>query len=499
MPGAVWLGEHGSRLMTRYDVLCVHTIVGFAPAHAAHFSTRGSGQILQSRDTRFQSAANLEGNPRVIAIENEDHGSVFGRWPAPDNAPPLTDGQVTACAKIFAWAHKEHGIPLQLCPDSRPGSRGLAYHRQGIDGNWGGYRFRGRVPGGETWTLSRGKVCLPLDATEVLTARGWVPLADVDGEAVASWSLDTGLVTFAPAVPVEPFMADTVRLGPFESTPDHEWLVRDFTVGEWKRVPACEARGGAVLPLVAAVLLPGRVDNMPWCLPAAAPGRRTVVGCVTTIDGTLIVRQRGAAAVTGNCPTDNRIAQLPEILRRATLIVDGGPLPPPEEDDDLSYSKWSKDEKEALRRDLLGGVVNPGVDKDQQMSLGVAVRVAANQAAMAHVDAQKGRADAADALELAASNSEAIQSLAGALSAMAKSITSLGTMLTRRTWSPPEKRQLWEAVIGPKEPAVAEGPGEVPGGIGSEVVQADMGAEEDYDPGPIAPEAAPEGGDQADD
>jgi hypothetical protein len=30
-------------------------------------------------------------------------------------------------------------------------------------------------------------------------------------------------------------------------------------------------------------------------------------------------------------------------------------------------------------------------------------------------------------------------------------------------------------------------------------VQADMGAEEDYDPGPIAPEAAPEGGDQADD
>ena len=123
--------------MARYDIVCVHTIVGYAPAHAAHFSTHADGAIDQSRDTAYRSAANLEGNHRVIAIENEDHGPAFGGTPSLPRWVPLTDAQVEACAQILAWAHNVHGIPLQLCPDSRPGSRGLAYHRQGIDGNFG--------------------------------------------------------------------------------------------------------------------------------------------------------------------------------------------------------------------------------------------------------------------------------------------------------------------------------------------------------------------------
>ncbi len=143
--------------------MCIkHTIVGYAPAHAAHFSTHADGTIDQSRDTAYRSAANLDGNPRVIAIENEDHGPAFGGTPTLPNWVPLTDGQVEACAQILAWAHQTHGIPLQLCPDSRPGSRGLAYHRQGIDGNYGpgtAYPNRGRVSGGEVWSLSPGKVC----------------------------------------------------------------------------------------------------------------------------------------------------------------------------------------------------------------------------------------------------------------------------------------------------------------------------------------------------
>lgn len=152
MPAANWLGEHSpGRLMERHDIVCVHTIVGWAPAHAAHFSTHTDGRIDQSRDTRYQSAANLYGNHRVIAIENEDGGRDV----------PLSDGQVEACAQILAWAHLEHGVPLQLCPDSRPGSRGLAYHRQGIDGNFDPptYRYPGRVSGGEVWTESYGKEC----------------------------------------------------------------------------------------------------------------------------------------------------------------------------------------------------------------------------------------------------------------------------------------------------------------------------------------------------
>ena len=158
MPGAVWLGEQSPRTpMERYDIVCVHTIVGFAPAHAAHFSVKADGTIQQSRDTAFRSAANLNGNHRIIAIENEDHGPAFGTWTG-SNVPALTDAQVAANARILAWAHETHGIPLQLCPDSRPGSRGLAYHRQGIDGNFTD-GFPGRVSGGEVWTSSFGKVC----------------------------------------------------------------------------------------------------------------------------------------------------------------------------------------------------------------------------------------------------------------------------------------------------------------------------------------------------
>ena len=150
MPGAEWLGEHSPKTpMSRYDIVCIHTIVGYAPAHAAHFSTHDDGRIGQSRDTKYRSAANLEGNHRVIAIENEDGAKDV----------PLTDKQIDACAKILAWAHKTHGVPLQLCPNSKPGSRGLAYHRQGVDGNFGGYKYPGRVSGGEKWSTSFGKVC----------------------------------------------------------------------------------------------------------------------------------------------------------------------------------------------------------------------------------------------------------------------------------------------------------------------------------------------------
>ena len=161
MPGAIWQGEHGSLSMQRYDIVCVHTIVGFAPAHAAHFSTKADGTIIQSRDTKFQSGANLEGNPRVIAIENEDHGSAFGSWDINDGhaVPAMTAAQVTANAKILRWVHDTHGVPLQLCADSKAGSRGLAYHRQGIDGDFSSYDYPGRVPGGEIWTKTPGKVC----------------------------------------------------------------------------------------------------------------------------------------------------------------------------------------------------------------------------------------------------------------------------------------------------------------------------------------------------
>jgi hypothetical protein len=165
MPDAQWVGEQSpGKLMKRWDIVCIHTMAfnnKNAPAHAAHFSTMADGRILQSRDTRFRSGANLDGNHRIIAIENEDHGPAFGSWNVKDGhaVPAFTAAQIEANAQICAWVNSVHGVPLVACPDSRSTSRGIAYHRQGIDGNWSGFAFTGRVSGGEVWTKSGGKVC----------------------------------------------------------------------------------------------------------------------------------------------------------------------------------------------------------------------------------------------------------------------------------------------------------------------------------------------------
>lgn len=166
MPGAnVIGGYHDNGVMSRYDIVCIHTIVGFAPANAAHFSTTWDGHVYQSRDTHYRSAANLNGNYRIIAIENEDSGPAFGNWNHQDGhaVPGFTEAQKEAIARILVWVYHTHQIPLELAPDSRPGSRGVAYHRQGIDGDWSSYQYGGRVSGGEVWTKSGGKVC-PGDA-----------------------------------------------------------------------------------------------------------------------------------------------------------------------------------------------------------------------------------------------------------------------------------------------------------------------------------------------
>lgn len=145
--------------MKRWDAVCVHTLVGYVPALAAHFSVRWDGYIYQHRSIDFQSAANLQGNPRVIAIENEDHGPAFaGYWRNSSDVPPMTAAQLEANARIIAWACKTKNIPIVAMPNSLPQSRGVAIHRLGCDGNFtDGYP--GRVAGGELWTTSFGKIC----------------------------------------------------------------------------------------------------------------------------------------------------------------------------------------------------------------------------------------------------------------------------------------------------------------------------------------------------
>ncbi|MFY3742264.1 MAG: hypothetical protein HMLIMOIP_002733 [Candidatus Nitrosomirales archaeon] len=106
---------------------------------------------------------------------------MFGAWSG-SNVPAWTPAQIESLAQICAWGYRTHGIPLVACPDSRPGSKGIAFHRQGIDGNYS----NGRVSGGEVWSSSRGKVC-PGDRRIAQ-----VPLVIKRARQIAGLEKDTG-------------------------------------------------------------------------------------------------------------------------------------------------------------------------------------------------------------------------------------------------------------------------------------------------------------------
>lgn len=152
MPGAQWfpknIGNRARRSKGRAVVL--HVAVSEAqnlqpgPDADWHFYVAKNGAIYQYIDTDFQSWATAGGNGSVIAVETQ--GGVTN----PDGEP-WTDAQVHSLAAICRWAHGDEGIPLSLMPDSRPGSRGIGYHRLGVK-PW-------VVSGGEVWSSSAGKVC----------------------------------------------------------------------------------------------------------------------------------------------------------------------------------------------------------------------------------------------------------------------------------------------------------------------------------------------------
>lgn len=153
----------GVPLMRAHKKIVVHTMVGSGVASAAHASVTEWAERVQSRDTRYQSAAVFEGNPTCLTIETADRGGEFADWDR-DNGhavPAWTPAQCESIAIILVEWHHQHGVPLVLCPDSKPDSVGIAYHRMGCvsDNNYAGYAYGGRVPGGELWSRSKGKVC----------------------------------------------------------------------------------------------------------------------------------------------------------------------------------------------------------------------------------------------------------------------------------------------------------------------------------------------------
>lgn len=183
-PGAVWkpLGTQTEPAMSGHHLVIVHTMVGYLYSTdimfrqggyggtESHFGIGGrwgsdathdlDGVVWQWQDLGHQADANLKGNPTAISIETADN--------APQAAAdilPWTSRQAASLASLIAWlcsveAHAgcssdwtchTHGIPLALVQDSKPGRRGVAYHRQGID-PW-------RVSGGQKWSTAYGKEC----------------------------------------------------------------------------------------------------------------------------------------------------------------------------------------------------------------------------------------------------------------------------------------------------------------------------------------------------
>ena len=125
---------------------------------SSHFYVRRDGSSEQYVDTSLQAEADLDGNDATISIETQ--GGVNDA----DNEP-WTDAQLTALAQIFAWAMATHGIRNQLASSSQTNdsSKGLSWHRLGIDGNFPSLpnpcAGRGQRGGGMKYSSSGGKLC----------------------------------------------------------------------------------------------------------------------------------------------------------------------------------------------------------------------------------------------------------------------------------------------------------------------------------------------------
>ena len=162
-PAAEWRPlDKPQYLLTTPDICCLHTMVGslagtdryFRTVSVfSHFGVGGAwgpdvaagldGVVYQWGDTRWRNASNLDGNHRVIGVETADNGA--------RPIQPWTTAQQAAIVGLLVWVHQAHDIPLTLIPDSKPGRRGIGYHRQGCDPY--------RVAGGELWSSAYAKDC----------------------------------------------------------------------------------------------------------------------------------------------------------------------------------------------------------------------------------------------------------------------------------------------------------------------------------------------------
>ncbi|MFE7017689.1 N-acetylmuramoyl-L-alanine amidase [Streptomyces sp. NPDC057651] len=139
MPGALWRPipvNHTRGGQDSVRGVVVHIMAGtltgtdswFRNSRAqasSHFGTGKGGTLYQWVDTADRAWAQAGGNRTWLSVENEGQGGDV-----------LTDEQLDRVAQVLAWAHKTHGVPLQVA--SSPDGRGLGYHAMGGSA-WGGH------------------------------------------------------------------------------------------------------------------------------------------------------------------------------------------------------------------------------------------------------------------------------------------------------------------------------------------------------------------------
>lgn len=148
--------------ITSYNRVNLHVAAGLgslfnffnSPGKASsHFWVSKAGVVEQYVDTRLRAEADLHGNDATISIETESRGE---GW---------TEEQIRAIIALVNWLCDTHGIPKRLATSSQLGeaSKGISWHRLGIDGNfpalpsrYAGRRQRG---GGMYYSKATGKTC----------------------------------------------------------------------------------------------------------------------------------------------------------------------------------------------------------------------------------------------------------------------------------------------------------------------------------------------------
>ncbi|WP_241228131.1 peptidoglycan recognition family protein [Actinobaculum sp. 352] len=222
----------------------------------SHFYVNRDGVVYQYRDTQFQAWADYQGNAGSISVETWD-GAQDVAW---------TEAQIAALADLYAWAYRVHdGLPNRLATVSDV--RGLAWHRLGCTGNFGGYdpgnilTWSGNQTG-LVWSRARGKVC-PRDvrirqipeiyrraqtgqattAAQTTGVASAATLSDIE-EVIEAMKATHVIFTYGSAICIADILAGTWRKMPDTQTYNDTLAVLKRTgakVAEWRHFAASKS------------------------------------------------------------------------------------------------------------------------------------------------------------------------------------------------------------------------------------------------------------------